>query len=581
MKWRGKVKVSGGEALVKSLVEHEVKTVYGLPGSHILDIYNSLRDEVRIHHILAMHEVNAAFMADAHGRLTGKPGVCIVTAGPGATNALTGIAQAYTEASPVVQITGHPSTHKKIQPDHGVDDWEFLLKIYRPLTKWSTRIEKVKDITPILDKAFTLATSGRPGPVHLEIPQDVLATSGEISGFKANLKAESPGITSSVERVAEVLKSATHPMIVAGRGVLREFCSDEVIKLARSLGAPILTLPSAISAIPFQCPLYLGYDLSGYGARWMVHPLINSVIKKSDTILTLGLDVGERLALSKDKSDRLIHIHHDISAAYSDEIMAGKPKPLIAVEASVRDFVTLLEKRIKMKNTHTKTVEKHISSIKNKIRKDIAKSISWGSKPIHPGEIATELRHMLDEDAIVTLDIGNSSQWMKVCYRARRSNTILIPGRYGSMGFSLPAAIAAKINFPTKQVVAVTGDGGFLMSYMDFPTLVRHKLDVMVVVENNRRYGMIWHMQRAKYRGRTFATEIPISDLVEYARAFGATGIKVSDSKDLKTALEEATNVRGPVLVDIDTEHKFPSYIPTRIVRFLRKMKYFGMPPRD
>jgi len=565
------MKISGGEAVVRSLVEHKVKTVYGLPGSHVLDIYNFLKDERRINHVLAMHEGNTAFMADAHGRLTGKPGVCIVTGGPGATNAVTGIAQAYTEASPVVQITGHSDTHKRILSSHSVNDFDFLLKIYQPLTKWSIRIEKVEDIPTILEKAFIMATSGRPGPVHVEIPRDVLASSGKFSELRTSSKAESPDIKPTVKRVAKILKSATNPIIAVGRGVLREFCSNEVIRLAKSLGAPILTLPSSISAIPYQCSLYSGYDLSG--TRWMVHPLITALIKKADVIVTLGFDVGERLTFFREENGKLIHIHHDTTATESDKTVTRKLKPIIDVETSIKDFVTLLEKEIREKHTSVETIEKMISHIKKKIREDITKSIRWKKRPIHPGEISTELRRILDDDAIVTLDVGGSSEWMKICYRAKRSNTILAPGRYSSMGFSLPAAIAAKINFPKKQVVAITGDGGFLMSYMDFPTLVKYRLGIIVIVESNRRYGMIWQMQRTKYRGRTFATEIEIPNFAEYARLFGATGIEVRDPKNLRTALEDAVNVEGPVLVDIDTEYRFPYYLPTRTRRLLRKIK--------
>lgn len=562
------MKISGGEAVVRSLVEHKVKTVYGLPGYHVIDIYNFLRDERRINNLLVMHEINAAFMADAHGRLTGKPGVCIVTGGVGATNSLTGIAQAYAEASPVVQITGHTT----ITPS---------LKIYQPLTKWSTRIKNVDDIPTILNKAFSIATSDRPGPVHIEIPKDVLKSSGKVNELRVNSKAEYPDTTSSVKKVAEVLKSATSPMIAVGRGVLREFCSEEVTKLAKSLCAPILTRPSAISAIPYQYPLYLGYDLAEYHhqSRWIVHPLIDSLVKKADIILTLGLDLRERLTCFKEKEGKLIHIHHDSSAIDRDWEATPHPKPIIDVKNGIKDFVISLEKEITQKNTvrACKTIEKRISHIKKKIREDIAKSIKWGNKPIHPGEISTELRRILNDDAIVTLDVGNNAEWMKICYRAHKSNTILTPGIYSSMGFSLPAAIAAKINFPQKQVVAVIGDGGFLMSYMDFPTLVKYRLGIVVIIESNRQYGMIWQQQRAKYRGRTFATEIKIPNFAEYARAFGATGIKVRDPKDLKTALEEAINVKGPVLVDIDTAYKFPSYIPTRTMRYLRKMKHVLM----
>jgi acetolactate synthase-1/2/3 large subunit len=569
------MKVSGGEAIVKSLVEHKIKTIYGLPGSHILGIYDSLRRESRINHILVMHEVNAAFMADAHGRLTGEPGVCIVTAGAGATNAVTGIAQAYAEASPVVQIAGHSSTSEKVQPDHSVDDWDFLLKIYQPLTKCSIQIQRVEDIPQVMNKAFTIATADRPGPVHLEMPKDVLSSSGKITSFTVNTSApaRSQDTAPHVQRVAEVLESATHPVIAVGKGVLREFCSDEVIRLAKTLCAPILTVPSALSAIPYKCPLYLGYDLTGYVhkyGRWLVHPLISSLVKEADIILTLGFDLGERLTCFKGKSDSVVHIHHDISATdYHD---APTSKPLVDVTGSIKYFITSLLEEIKQKHLETQAMEDRISEIKRTIHDDVAKSIKWGNTPIHPGEISTQLRRVLDDDAIVTLDTGDSESWMRICYKAEKSNTILASGRYSSMGFSLPAAIAAKINFPERQVVAVTGDGGFLMSYMDFPTLVKYGLSVVVIVENNRRYGMIWHMQRQMYGGRTFATEIETPDLAEYARACGATGIEVKTPAALRNALEEAVNTNGPVLVAVDTEYKFPSYLPTRIARWGRAM---------
>ena len=524
-----------------------------------------------------MHELNAAFMADAHGRLTGKPGVCLVTGGPGATNAVTGIAQAYTEASPVVLIAGCSSTLKKIQPDHSVDDPDFQLKIYRPLTKWCTRIATVEDIPATLNKAFAIATSNRPGPVYLEIPKDVLASSGDVSKPEVSAEAESTDISSSLMTVAEILESATSPLIAVGRGVLREFCSDEVVALAGKLCAPIVTLPSAIGAIPYQCPFYVGYDLAKYTrkyAAWHVHPRINSLIQKADVILTLGFDIGERVLCFKGKKNgTLIHIHHDTSPKESNKKTAADAKPIVDVETGIRTFVQSIEGQIRQTDAETEMLKNQVSEIKRKVREDIAKSIKWGNKPIHPGEISTELSRILDDDAIVTLDVGNNASWMKLCHRAKTANTILAPGRYSSMGFALPAAIAAKIHFPKRQVVAVTGDGGFLMSYMDFPTLVKYNLGIVVVVESNRRYGMIWHMQRTEYRRRTVATEIETPDFAAYAQAFGATGMKVKDPNDLKRTLEDAVNVKGPVLVDIDTAYEFPTYLPTKIGRLGRKMK--------
>jgi len=549
------MEVSGGKAVVQSLVEHEVQTVYGLPGSHILEIYDALQDEVRINHILTLHELNAAFMADAHGRLTGKPGVCIVTAGPGATNAVTGIAQAYSEASPVVQITGHCDSNRKIWPFHGVDDWSFLMKIYQPITKWSVQIKRIEDISQILSKAFKIATSGRPGPVHVEIPRDILSSSGMIKKFKVSTQIESPKYTSSVKMVAKILNSASNPLIAVGKGVLREFCSDEVMKFAEITGIPIITLWWAKSAIPYQHPLCLGYDLD-----WNVHPQIKSFIEKTDIILTIGLDAGERLTNFNEKDNRLIHIHQDITLVPNEEISFLKPKPLIDIATNIKNFIKLLQKEIKPNHEKIKIMEKKVSTIKRKIEKDIAKSIIWGSTPLHPGEISTEIRRVLNDDAIVTLDVANSAIWMNRCFRAQTPNTILTPGRYGSMGFPLPAAIAAKINFPRRQVVAVVGDGAFLMTAMDFHTAIKYKLGIVVIVMNDRQYGVIWQLQNLLYGGRTFATETESPNFAEYARICGAIGIKVRDPKDLRDALEKAINARSPVIVDIDTEYKFPFY---------------------
>jgi len=569
------MKVSGGEAVVRSLVDQKVKTIYGIPGSHILSIYNSLRQESRINHILAMHEVNAAFMADAHGRLTGEPGLCLVTAGAGATNALTGIAQAYVAASPVVQIAGHSSLSEKAQLGSSVYDWDYLMKVYQPLTKCCIQIQRVEDIPQVLNRAFSLATADRPGPVHVEIPKDVLMSSGKDVSFSVNTFgfAKSQYSVPHVQRVAEALESAAHPLIAVGKGVLREFCSDDVIRLAKIVCAPILTLPSALSAIPYKSPLYLGYDLVGYGhknERWLVHPLISSIVKEADLILTLGFEWGERLTCFKGKSNRTVHIHHDISATDYNNITS---KPLVDVTGSIKSFITSLLKEIKKKQHETQAMADRISKIKRTIHEDVAKSVKWGKTPIHPGEISTQLRHILDDDAIVTLDTGSSVPWTKICYKAEKSNTILAPGDYTAMGFALPAAIAAKINFPERQVVAVTGDGGFLMSYMDFPTLVKYGLRVVVIVENNQQYGLICNMQRQMYKGQTFATEIKTPDLAEYARACGATGLTVKASTDLKDVLEEAVNASGPVLVSVDTEYKFPFYLPTRIARLGRAIK--------
>jgi acetolactate synthase-1/2/3 large subunit len=548
------MEITGGKAVVQSLVDNEVQTVYGLPGSHILEIYNALQDETHINHILTLHELNAAFMADAHGRLTGRPGVCLITAGPGATNAITGIAQAYSAASPVVQITGHCDNDRKIWPFHGVDDWNFLMKMYYPITKWSVQINQIENISHILNKAFQTATSDRPGPIHIEIPRNILSSSGRIQKKHLSVKRETAFSIPTVKRVTEFLNSAKNPLIAVGKGVSRAFCSYDVMKLAELAGIPLITLWWAKSAISYQHPLYLGYDVD-----WNVHPLIKTFIDKTDLIFTIGLDTGERLTNFTEKKN-LIHIHQDTNSLPNEDDTLLKPQPLLDIATNIKTFIQLLQKEIKPNPLKRRHMEQKVRSIKQQIAQDIEKSIIWGRTPLHPGEISTEIRRVLADDAIVTLDVANSAIWMNRCFRAQTPYTILTPDRYGSMGFPLPAAIAAKINFPKRQVVAVVGDGAFLMTAMDFHTAIKYNLDIVVIVMNDRQYGVIWQLQNLLYGGRTFATETKSPNFADYARICGAIGINVQDPKDLHNALERAVNARSPVIVDIDTAYKFPFY---------------------
>jgi len=554
------MRIDGGEAVVRSLIRHKVETVYGLPGTHVLGVYEALRNESRIRHVSAMHEINAAFMADAQARLTGLPGVCILTAGPGATNAVTAIAQAYTDASPVVQITGHCGNNEKIQPTHGVDDWDFLLKIYSLITKWSVQIRRAEDIAPILDKAFKLASSGRPGPVHVEIPTDVLSSSVKSQDFPivdSDIHQEID--EAPVKEIAQTLISSDRPLIAVGKGVLREFCSKDVMELAQAIDAPIV-VQDAVSAIPYDFPLYVGYDWVGW------HPQIDSLIKEADATITLGLDLRERLVFSEVKHHRLVHVHSDTLTNREEELDVSVSRPLVDLVASVKKTVRLLLKLVPHRRSVQSNAEKRASEIKRKIRDDVSSCIEWGRKPLHPGEVGAQLRRVLKDNAIVTLDVGDSSWWMNACFRAREPNTVLVPGRYGSMGFALPAAVAAKLTFPERDVVAVTGDGGFLMSCMDFPTAVKCKLAIKVIIVSNGHYGTIWRLQKNRY-GSTLATEIQVPDFAQYTESFGAQGFSVDDHAKLGKVLEEAISLRGPVIVGVHTNHEFPLYRPGRLAR--------------
>jgi len=558
------MRVSGGEAVVKTLINCDVAIVYGLPGTHVLDIYEALRNESQIKHVLTMHEINAAFMADAQGRLTGRPGVCLFTGGPGATNAVTAIAQAHAEASPVVQITGHCGTNEKIQPPLGVDDWNFLLKIYSPITKWSVQINRVEEIAPTLTKAFETASSGRPGPVHVEIPQDILHQSVEFQNpIKTASGIEHATDEKTIGKVADALTSAKRPVVIVGNGVLREFCWEDVMKLAQIIDAPIVTAPfHAVSAIPHDFPLFVGYDWG-----FTPHPLIDLLVGESDVVITFGLDLRERLTCIKVRDHAVIHVHNDVAPLDGEESIISAFRPLIDVSGSVKQTLKLLLSTITPERSVERNTQERVLNIRKKIKDDVSSSIKWGRKPMHPGEVSAQLRRVLGDDTIITLDVGQSSHWMNTVYTARKSNTVLAPGRYASMGFALPAAIAAKFTFPEREVVAVMGDGGFLMSCMDFPTVVKHRLAIKVIVMSDRHYGAIWRSQKELYKGHTFATDIQVPDFERYAESFGARGFSVDDPGELTKVLEEALSLDEPVIISVHTDHDFPIYIPGRMRR--------------
>ena len=545
-----------GAAIVEALKAEGVEHIFGLVGSHVLEIYDALADEPTIRHITVKHETAASGMADAYGRLTGKPGVVLVTAGPGATNSLTGVAQAYMSASPMIHITGAVPTDASYESFHGVDKPDFLVRIFSEVTKWSVAIERPEDIPQVFARAFAIATSGRPGPVHIEIPQDVLlAEATPMDRYTRQTIAPQRLDGDTLGQLVAAIKGSRRPVIWAGKGVRATLADEALAELAELLEAPVILSGDAAGALPDTHPLSTG-QLALYA-----HTLLQ---RQLATEADLIVAVGERGATG----------HADIlfAAAATVPVVgiwlgnAGEAPDPRAGGGAVADLPVALGQLIEACGDQQRPVDRalrdRIAHGKDVLRQHIRDGIrrDYGqTRPLHYGLALDALPEIVDADTIVLGDIGSHNQWTRLVLQTLNRTTFTPEGYWGAMGFGLPAALAAKIAYPDKKVIAVTGDGCFLMASADFATGVEAGLNPVIVILNDRQYGMIVGMQEHNY-GRASETALDGPDFVAFARSFGADGMRVEEPEQMREALERGLASKTIFVIDAQCDYRFPAY---------------------
>jgi len=551
----GKGKKSAGQAVVEALKAEEVDTVFGLAGSHIHAICDALIDAPEIRYLICKHENNAALMADMYGRLTGRPGVCLVTAGPGATNSMTGVAQAYAAASPVIHISGTVARQAKKGVFHGLDSADFLHRAFRDVTKWSVRVDEVEDIPRIIAEAFSIATSGRPGPVHIDLPDDLLqeppAGVWDYARRSAAANTLDEGI---VDGLTELLLKAERPMICAGVGVRASGAEPELITLAELLGAGVTCPRNGLGVFPAHHVLSVG-SFSTYPHN----PFPLQLVQKADALLVVGMRAGTAAA-------EILDQHAPAAYAYltpdGEEDLSDQAT--ISALVDCKALLSALTDRLnKKKRTPSTWAAQQIRESKELLRSGMDRAVEGcrGQRPLHFGLALKELVSLLDEDALVVGDIGNHGVWASWFFDLHGRQTFVDPGTWGAMGFAIPGSIAAKLAYPDRQVVGITGDGAFLMSCGDFGTALEAGTNVVIVVLNDSRYGMIHALQSQDY-GRTIGTKLRSPDLVKFAESFGARGIRVEAESELKGALTMALKTNSPVIVDVICGYDFPHPAP-------------------
>ena len=548
--------VAPGHAAIEVLKANGVDVVFGLNGDHVLRLYDGLADLGGITHVTVKHENNAALAAEAYGRLTGRPGVALTTAGPGALNSISGVASAMASGAPLVSLTGAVPSGAALETFHGVDQVDFTERAFAPIAKSSRRVTRAADIQAAIGDAFALAVAGRPGPTHVEVTRDVL----EGDPFEAAPPAPAPAVSAEVapdlDRALERLRAARRPVIVAGKGAWYPLVSAALIALAEALEAPVCHTWEGHGAMPTVHPLSLGpYRVME------THPAVLAELGAADLIIGVGVRVGTEpfRALQGDYGDRLLIL--DAAAAPTREYgPAIGSVPSLA--ASLRALAAAVRPSPSAGSARATCAEAQRSLARGL---EVEMERHAGTRPWHIGRAIAALSERLTPDMVVTSDVSNVKLWVPFQLRTFGPHSHVQAGSWGTMGYALPAALGAAFAHPGRKVVGLAGDASFLMSSSDLVTLAQHRLPVVIGVHHDGRIGMINYMQTMVGR-EPYATEIGDVEYAKMAEAAGLKGIRVEDPSRIGAAWDEALAEDGPVLIEFMAGHDFPRPSPRRFV---------------
>ena len=527
--------MKGGELLVRCLENEGVEYIFGVPGEENIDMLDALIDSP-IEFVPTRHEQGAAFIADVYGRLTGRAGVCLSTLGPGATNLVTGVADANMDRAPVVAIAGQGATTRMHKESHQILD---LVNLFDPITKYSTQIRTPEIIPEVVRKAFKIAQTEKPGCSFIDFPENIAeAEAGDLAPLRVQYPVTPTAPIGKCAQVAGIINAAKAPVIMAGNGIIRENASEALIDFAEKLNVPVATTFMAKGAIPFSHPLCLG------AIGLQAHDYVAFGIDESDLVICVGVDMVEyHPRLWNPKRDKKI-IHIDESPAEVDQHYI--------LEAGVVGQISDSLERIAAKVHRRRDAPVH--KLSNVIKREIGEYRDDTAFPVKPQKIVWDLRQALDNEDIVISDVGAHKMWVARMYRAEAPNTCIISNGFAAMGISLPGAIAAKMAFPDRKAVAVCGDAGFLMNSQEIETALRLKLDFVVLIFNDSKYGLIeWHQMR--HFGRSTGISFNNPDLVMYAESFGAKGYRVHKTEDLLPTLKEALGDGTVSIIDCPVDY--------------------------
>jgi acetolactate synthase I/II/III large subunit len=540
--------VAPGHAAIEVLQVNGVDVVFGLNGDHVLRLYEGLADLGGITHVTVKHENNAALAAEAYGRLTGRPGVVLVTAGPGALNSISGVASAMASGAPLVSLSGAVPSGAAAETFHGVETVDFTERAFAPVTKSSRRVTHADEIQDALGEAFALAVAGRPGPTHVEVTRDVLEGDPFEAPRPAPTPAPSAEVAPDLDQALDRLRAARRPVIVAGKGAWYPLVSAALISLAEALEAPVCHTWEGHGAMPTVHPLSLGpYRIVES------HPAVLAELNAADLIVGVGVRVGTEpfRALHDEHGERLLIL----DAADAPAQAYG---PAIDSVPSLAASLRALARAVGPSPTAGSARATCASAQRSLARGlEVEMQRHAGGRPWHIGRAISALSDRLTPEMVVTSDVSNVKLWVPFQLRTFGPHSHVQAGSWGTMGYALPAALGAAFAYPRRKIVALAGDASFLMSSSDLVTLAQHQLPVVIGVHHDGRIGMIEYMQKMAGRG-PYATEIGEVDYAKLAEAAGVKGIRVDEPSRIGPAWDEALAEDGPVLIEFVAGHDFP-----------------------
>lgn len=538
--------ITGSEAVVLSLVAEGVDTIFGYPGGAIMPIYDALYHyQNKIKHILVRHEQGSAHAAQGYARVTGKPGVCFATSGPGATNLITGIADAQIDSTPMVCITGQVPVHLL-----GTDAFQEtdVIGISMPVTKWNYKVTKPEEIPWAIAQAFYIARTGRPGPVLIDIAKNAQVSTLEycyekcsrIRSYRPKPKAHEKDVNAA----AELINNAKKPYLLFGHGVLISGAEKELRKFVEKTGIPSASTLLGLSALPCDHPLYAGFlGMHGnYGA--------NIKTNECDLLIAVGMRFDDRVTGDLKRYARQAKvIHIEIDPAEIDKNV----KTAVGINADAKEALKALLPKVK-KNNHKKWLQEFRDCDKIEFDKVTRHEFFPGEGQIKMGEIINMLSEKTKGNAVLVTDVGQHQMIATRYYKFKKPYSNISSGGLGTMGFALPAALGAKIGRPDRQVIAVIGDGGFQMTLQEMATIFQTQAAVKIIILNNEFLGMVRQWQQLFFDKRYSFTEMINPDFIGLSKAFGIDAHRISDRKDIGWSLDKLLSHKGAYLLEVKVE---------------------------
>ena len=561
------MKLAGNDILIKSLIEEGVEYIFGYPGGAALHIYDSIFKQKEMEHILVRHEQGATHAADGYARATGKPGVVLVTSGPGATNAITGIATAFMDSIPMIVISGQVAKHLI-----GTDAFQEtdMIGISRPIVKHSFTVDSAENIPEIVKQAFHIATSGRPGPVVIDVPKDTTAPDN-LFEFKypkdVDIRSYKPPIDpdpKQIERAVDTIIESNKPVIYAGGGAINSNASEELIRLNEILDFPVTNTLMGLGVYPATHERFLGMlGMHGtYQANMSMH--------NADLIIAIGARFDDRITNTPKlfaPNAKIIHLDVDYSSV--SKIIEANIAVFGQVKNSLLEMITLLEaKKELIDSKKILPWKKQISDWKLQHGLNHEMHLcETDDKPVMPQAVVQHIYNITKGKAFITSDVGQHQMFAAQYYHFDEPRKWINSGGLGTMGFGLPAAMGAKLAYPNDEVICITGEGSIQMCIQELSTCTQYNLPIKIININNEALGMVKQWQDMNYGGRhsasTYQSSLP--NFVELAESYGHVGIKIEKNSELKSGLEKALSMKDRlVFVDVyvdPNEHVYPMLV--------------------